>query len=221
MTQILRAGRRAGAVAGITALVIAATAGGYAGTAGGTIKVCVHRRGGGLYQARHCRRQDRKLSWNARGERGPSGGPGPLGPAGPGGPVGSTGPAGPLLSTLPSGRTETGTYYASAYASSLPTLASTQISFPIPLASAPTANYLTRGSPPTAACPGSPAAPAAAPGNLCIYESSAGNNVSTLIFDTADNKPGASAYGVGLLFRDDTTAGGGVGAGGTWAVSAP
>lgn len=225
MTGILRTRRAAAAALGIAALAIVAAAGAYAATGGGSrITVCVHRQGGGLYQARHCRRHDRKLTWNARGQRGITGLTGPAGrrgPAGARGRAGATGPAGPLLNTLPSGRTETGAFMASAYTSTFPATTSTTISFPIRLASAPAATYVKAGSPPTAACPGSPTAPAAAPGNLCIYESSAQTYTTMGVFNTASDTVGASRFGAGLLFRDDTAGGTSVGAMGTWAVTAP
>ncbi|HET9678449.1 MAG TPA: hypothetical protein VFP21_13205 [Solirubrobacterales bacterium] len=49
-------------------------------------------------------------------------------------------------------------------------VAESSISFPIPLAAAPTVNVITPGGGPTANCPGTSAAPAAASGNLCIFE---------------------------------------------------
>jgi len=45
------------------------------------------------------------------------------------------------------------------------------ISFPIPLATAPTFHVIPVGGPPTPACPGTDANPSATGGNLCIYES--------------------------------------------------
>jgi hypothetical protein len=44
------------------------------------------------------------------------------------------------------------------------------ISFPIPLATAPTVHFVPMGGPSTAACPGTAANPSATGGNLCIYE---------------------------------------------------
>ena len=77
------------------------------------------------------------------------------------------------------------------------------------------------GSAPTASCPGSAAAPSAAPGNLCVYESHAFNHTSVTVVDPVSGAPGASAFGAGLLFRDDTITGAGDGSTGTWAVTAP
>jgi hypothetical protein len=62
------------------ALALAAGGGAYAATVGSaTITVCVHRRGGGLYEARRCVKGNTKLSWNVTGPPGP---PGPRGPRG-------------------------------------------------------------------------------------------------------------------------------------------
>jgi Tfp pilus assembly protein FimT len=81
---------------GICALVMAAVGGAYAATGGGTITVCVHRVGGGLYRAGRCAKHDKKLSWNAQGPRGSQGPKGDMGVQGPPGPA--TGPAGGDLS---------------------------------------------------------------------------------------------------------------------------
>jgi hypothetical protein len=62
---------------GVIALVIAAGGGAYAATTGSdVITVCVHRKGGGLYEARKCVKGDTRLRWNAVGPQGPQGVPG-------------------------------------------------------------------------------------------------------------------------------------------------
>jgi hypothetical protein len=92
-----RFGRGRGAVAaGLGTLALVLTAGGIAdATSGGApkrITACVHRGSGLLYRAKHCKRHDRKLTWNVRGRRGPAGPQGPPGPTGPrGGPRGARG----------------------------------------------------------------------------------------------------------------------------------
>jgi hypothetical protein len=78
------------------------------------IKVCVHRSGGGLYQARACKKHDQTLTWSrfggqgssgsagaqgASGQQGAQGQQGPAGPQGPGGPQGTSGLTGPKGST--------------------------------------------------------------------------------------------------------------------------
>lgn len=90
----LLTGRNAPVLAlGAIALVIGAAGGAYAaGSGSGTITVCVHHHGGGLYKAHKCAKHDKKLSWNAKGQTGPVGPQGATGSQGPPGP--STGPAG-------------------------------------------------------------------------------------------------------------------------------
>jgi hypothetical protein len=94
------------------------------GASDSVIKVCMKKRGGVLRVARHCRRGERKLSWNRlgrQGVRGPigpegfdgvpgttgPGGPptGTTGPVGPAGPTGATGPQGAVGATGPAGPT--------------------------------------------------------------------------------------------------------------------
>ncbi len=124
--------------------------------------------------------------------------PGPVGPPGPQGPsgsqgakgdAGSTGPAGPLLETLPKGQTLKGNWGVGGGFNVTETWASATISFPFPLASAPTLVYVFQQSPgggiggasssagflseaqTDALCPGTAADPKATAGNLCMYTS--------------------------------------------------
>jgi hypothetical protein len=95
---------------------------------------------------------------------------GPAGPAGPTGATGQQGPPGPLVDTLPSGATLRGSFAGGGTKVPGTTGFSwDDISFPFPLASAPTPSIIPVGGAPTAACPGSLADPAATPGNLCLY----------------------------------------------------
>jgi hypothetical protein len=146
------------------------------------------------------------------------------GATGPTGPAGATGPGGPLLTVLPSGKTETGVFDAEGTASGVGDLASASISFPIPIASAPTPTLVSSGT--SASCPGSVAAPAAAPGQLCLY---IGSQVNVAMVggadDAATNDPingdsaSASPYGAGLFVN--SAAAGNFYLMGTWAVTAP
>jgi hypothetical protein len=134
------------------------------------------------------------------------------------GPTGNTGATGPLLTVLPSGKTETGTYQADGTATVVGALASTSISFPIPLASAPTPNIVPSGT--TTACPGSVTAPSAAPGQLCVYEGGQANVAEIAAYNPfTGNGGGASPYGAGLVV--DSAAAGNFYSDGTWAVTAP
>lgn len=130
---------------------------------------------------------------------------------------GVTGPAGPLLSALPAGATETGSFEADATATTLGDIAGASISFPTPLATAPTPNVVSSGS--TSACPGSLTAPSAAPGELCIYEGSQADVAEINVYNPINNQAGASsAYGAGIVV--DSGGSGNMYIGGTWAVTA-
>jgi hypothetical protein len=102
---------------------------------------------------------------------------GPQGPRGPEGPAGSQGPEGPRGdgiapgATLPTGTTLRGVAVA---AIGTPTPGSNSASAGISfggyqLPARPAANVVAPGGPPSAQCPGTSAAPEAAPGNLCVY----------------------------------------------------
>jgi hypothetical protein len=119
---------------------------------------------------------------------------------------------------LPSGKTEQGVYGLADYAGSGTNDASTEISFPFPLASAPTPHFIAVGATPPAQCPGSHTNPQAQPGHLCIYETS-GSAQEKLIFDPASGVQGpASRFGVALLVIGSAND---LYSRGTWAVTAP
>ncbi len=80
--------RNPGVALGILALVISAlgtsVAVGYAASSkSNTIKACAAKNSGVIYQAKKCKKGDKKLKWSIRG------------PAGAAGPTGATGPVGP------------------------------------------------------------------------------------------------------------------------------
>jgi hypothetical protein len=154
---------------------------------------------------------------------------GPAGTQGTQGPKGDTGPAGPLLETLPPGKTLRGTFgmYGHGEVNNGLEAASESVSFPIPLASAPSAEVVQNGTasaPPE--CPGTAAAPEAAPGWLCIYENREQNQRTggypSVVAPGSGFSPSASRYGATLIVQ-------GQAAGtdwffwseGTWAVTAP
>jgi len=107
--------------------------------------------------------------------------------------------------TLPSGKTETGTW---GFTKGATVTQLVPLSFNIPLASAVPAHYLTYEDEPTAECPGSGEEPAAAPGNLCIYEVEE-------TYATYQNSYNAKSGAV-LIFTSVAASGYG-----TWAVTAP
>jgi hypothetical protein len=121
--------------------------------------------------------------------------------------------------TLASGKTETGVFY------NIETIGtgnfgfiSAVISFPYPLASAPTRNYRPIGSLPNAACPGTVSNPQAAPGNLCAYESLNGTG-NVAFFDNSVDA-GVRRFGDGIAVSQNASTSN-EDLIGTWAVTAP
>jgi hypothetical protein len=74
---------------------------------------------------------------------------------------------------LGSGQTERGWLEVWNQATFAGELATASVSFPFPLATAPTTHYIKFGTANPAGCGGTAAEPAAAPGHLCIYETAA------------------------------------------------
>ncbi|HEX5526244.1 MAG TPA: hypothetical protein VFX44_03475 [Solirubrobacterales bacterium] len=115
------------------------------------------------------------------GATGATGATGKTGKTGATGATGATGFSG-FTETLPSGETEIG-----RWAFSVPKTQGESwnpISFVIPLAKAPTFNFVPKEQT-TEACPGSDTAPEAEPGNLCVYEDlNSNNNLELFTFFT-------------------------------------
>lgn len=150
-----------------------------------------------------------------RGRRGPAG---PTGPTGATGVSGATGATGALGVALPSGETETGVFFAEATAASSAEITSASISFPMPLAKAPTPTLVTSGT--TANCQGSATKPTASAGYLCVYVGNTTNVAVSGIYDPYGGNAGtASGYGAGVVI--DSAGAGNFYADGTWAVTAP
>ena len=151
------------------------------------------------------------------GPAGPAGAAGPAGLTGLTGPQGPAGPAGPLTSGL----TLKGTYSIEGTAAAALARASSAISFSVPLAAAPAANFVPLASTPPAACPGTAANPTALPGNLCVYE----------VFQTNRTAPCLAKVGTGYICGQsdvygtsvilNSAAAGNFNSVGTWAVTAP
>lgn len=143
---------------------------------------------------------------------------GHTGHTGPTGVTGATGAPGPLVAVLPSGKTETGVYFAEGTATTVGDLASASISFTVPLASTPTATLVTSGTTPS--CPGSVHAPTAAPGSLCVYVGVNVDEGEIGLYDPFGESGGtASPYGSGVVV--DSEGAGNFYSDGTWAVTAP
>jgi hypothetical protein len=151
--------------------------------------------------------------------KGPQGDVGPTGPTGPTGATGAAGAPGEFAATVPSAITLTGTfgtyglndgsYYVSTH------------SFAAALSAAPTANLRPVGSNPNVSCPGTVAAPAAAPGHLCLYEGIGSNRTGANIFNPLTSAAGASKFGFGYAFVASNVGGPFAISHGSWAVTAP
>lgn len=150
------------------------------------------------------------------GARGATGAPGATGPAGP---AGATGPAGSLPTVLASGQTLQGYVGPFGLAASGGQIAVANVSFPFPLASAPTTHFIIFGTGNPVGCTGTPTNPAASPGHLCVYETTAAVNATSnrgITGPLGDNT--ASRFGFSGWV---TAAAGGIfGYYGTWAVTA-
>jgi hypothetical protein len=115
---------------------------------------------------------------------------------------------------LASGQTERGTYFVIGNEASSTGIIGGAISFPFPLASAPTAHYIQIGGIPPSTCTGSAADPQAQSGHLCVYETTATNvGGGGAIEPTSITRFGVAVRG--------TTPGGTTNAafGGTWAAT--
>jgi hypothetical protein len=159
----------------------------------------------------------------ANGTNGTNGTNGAAGATGSTGTTGPTGAAGPFPATLPSGKTLTGAYAVVFEAAAGNAFDADAYSYAFPLATAPTVNYIPMGGTPPAQCPGTVAAPAAAPGNLCVFEDDGFNlaaaGVGFRIIDTATATPGESGK-MGFEIQIGAAAAGLTESLGTWAVTA-
>ena len=126
-----------------------------------------------------------------------------------------------LPGTLASGKTLTGTYVVSMVAAAAGNLMLTNINYPLPLASTPTANFIPSGGASTANCPGSPTSPQAAAGILCVYEGFGVNETFSGFFQTSTGNISATADTFGSGFYFSLVAAGQAYSSGTWAVKAP
>ncbi|MGH2941543.1 MAG: hypothetical protein ACRDLN_02025 [Solirubrobacteraceae bacterium] len=141
---------------------------------------------------------------------------------GPRGPEGPKGDPGPFGGALPSGKTLRGRWAVSGLNADAGAgdVASAAISFGFQLAAPPARRFVLGASDPPQ-CPGTAAAPEAAPGTLCFYvefQININNQLETIIGTT----PGAtSREGAEVYATNANAAVGGYGARGSWAVTAP
>ena len=150
----------------------------------------------------------------AAGATGANGANGEEGLEGPEGPEGAEGETG-FTETLPSEQTETGTYAVGRLTEEGAVFV--PLSFPIPLAANVDVHFFAEGAAPTAECPSGPVEPEAAPGNLCVYETSGFG----LTYEFAENsetgeQEEAGKTGTALTFTGEEFAS----SRGTWAVTA-
>jgi hypothetical protein len=126
---------------------------------------------------------------------------------------------GPVTGLLAHGVTLRGTYSVRDQAAAADADQSASISWGFSLAIAPATHLIPAGSPAPSGCAnGTGSAPAADPGNLCIYEIG-GTNVSAVdVFDPVTAGSNTSEpYGTGLIVT--ATAPGEYGSFGSWAVT--
>jgi hypothetical protein len=122
-------------------------------------------------------------------------------------------------STLPEGKTLTGVWGGSGYGEAgFPNegtgYATAAVSFALPLAAEPAAHFIKGGEAPPAQCPGTATAPAAAPGNLCVFVTNVINA------EGGGGYPGVHASTSGFALSAFTEAKGPILLEGTWAVTA-
>jgi hypothetical protein len=143
---------------------------------------------------------------------GPQGPQGLKGDRGVEGPKGTDGSPAQFPQTLPSGRTETGEF-GIRWNAGIGEREDDSISFPLPLATAP--------SPvlgPSASCTGTAANPTAPAGVLCVYFGQEANIGSHDVTDASGNSATANKFGAVV---DVQSLGGDAIARGSWAVTAP
>ena len=154
----------------------------------------------------------------AKGDSGATGAQGLAGAKGDSGETGAQGPAGPITGTLPAGVTLRGTIAIAGRAVGAGEFIRQAISFGFTLAAEPVPHYIKVGDVLPPGCTGTPAAPGADSGHLCIFEAGsvgspttgAGNPVTAVTNTT-------STFGASVFAT--STAAGGYGIRGSWAVT--
>jgi hypothetical protein len=143
---------------------------------------------------------------------------GPIGPPGQQGPPGKQGPAGPFIDVVPSGKTLFGTYAVRYIATGVDSYFGA-ISFDFKFLAALSPHFVALGTTPPIECPGNGLNPQAAPGNLCIYETSETNRTLPGVLDVNFNPGTTSPFGA--IIATSSTAPGQGGTTGSWAATAP
>jgi len=127
---------------------------------------------------------------------------------------------GSLPRTLPSGQSLQGAF-ANITTAAADERVGSAISFTPPLAHAPTAHFIKKGTTPPSACPGTAAAPKARPGQLCIFEAQAQNVQFQAVEDPLTGETGSTVQPWGAEVVGISVAAGDVNDTGSWAVTAP
>jgi hypothetical protein len=132
---------------------------------------------------------------------------------------GPRGPAGPIATTLPKGETLRGFFNIDFVAVNPDEIQGDSISFGFTLSQPPKIEILTEGQPPTSGCPGSLSNPAAAPGQLCLYEITKFNVGNFAVCNLeCESTEFASPWGAEIFVHSQ--AAGRSFVGGSWAVTA-
>jgi hypothetical protein len=120
--------------------------------------------------------------------------------------------------TPPVGTTERGNYAIAGVDTASVDIAVDSIGWGFEMPTFPNEHFLTKGSAPTADCPGSPNDPQAAEGHLCVYEQQNSNVTGHLIRAGSNNAVNAAdKYGAIISARN--TAAGNFHSFGTWAIT--
>lgn len=226
--------------AGVAALALTMVAVGVAVAASpsapGVVSTCYQSRGGNLRvinlgahgNAGRCKQGEKSLVLNQRGPRGLTGAPGTAGAQGVQGNQGSPGiqgVPGPTTTVAPSGSTQRGTFTLDGYQTA-GNFIGTGISYPLQLSAAPIVAEVpfSGTNPDPTHCPGTPEAPTAARGHLCIYDRFSGNVLQTTgtnlqVADVDGFGGTTNVWGGRLVARALAT--GTVDVEGSWAVTAP
>jgi len=187
---------------------------------GGSIQGCVKNGVLEVVKAgERCPRHSRPLPFNQVGPQGRQGVQGVQGPQG------VPGIAGPVTTTAESGLTQRGFFDLEGYTTYVGL--GTSITFPLELSASPTVVEVPYGvpNPDPTHCPGSPEAPSAAPGYLCLYDKLE-VNVGQFdppdylqVLDVDNRYGGASPFGARLVAVPQSP--GAIFIDGSWAVTAP
>lgn len=112
-----------------------------------------------------------------------------------------------------------GTFDVSGAATGSSQYLASSISFGVTLAAPPTIHYINAGDPVPTGCSGTPQAPNAAPGNLCVFEVNSVNTNARGTYDpTTHDALFASSNTMGITVYGNSAAAGQVFSFGTWAL---